>query len=185
MPLLNQPDTRSASSFAGLIAALAAPKTQAPHSGFDDLLDGLEDDVATISYERALQAHGRYKPADPFRLSQDKPDSVAPPSLPPDPVASRAAAEPKPAPATAEQDPEAARKRASVTLRMSRGDCARLQKLAAEAGMTVSAYLRFCAFEVESLRAQVKTALAEMRAPHKEPPPAFSARWLRLFRLHA
>jgi hypothetical protein len=54
-------------------------------------------------------------------------------------------------------------KRASVTIRMSAVECARLHARAAESGLTVSAYLRSCTLEVESLRAQVKEALAGLR----------------------
>jgi hypothetical protein len=67
-----------------------------------------------------------------------------------------------------EKQPDAApseheRKCASVTLRMSKAECEQLRVRAAEAGLTVSAYLRLCAFEADSLRAQVKGALAELR----------------------
>lgn len=69
---------------------------------------------------------------------------------------------------------ERSRMRASVTLRMSRAECMQLKERAEEAGLTVSAYLRSCAFEVETLRAQVKQALAELRTaqevPRKIPP---------------
>lgn len=186
MPLQNQSSSDTTASFAGLLAALVTPKAQ-PRSGLDDLLDGLEDDVATLSYERALQTHGRYKAADAARAPDNPVELGAAPAHPPQAVAPAPAAEQKPAALGRAQptDPEAGRKRASVTLRMSRAECARLQQLAAEAGLTVSAYLRFCAFEVESLRAQVKTALAEMRAPHTDPPPPPGPRWLRLFRPHA
>jgi hypothetical protein len=47
---------------------------------------------------------------------------------------------------------------------MSTAECAQLRQCAAEAGLTVSAYLRSCTFEVEALRAQVKDALAELRS---------------------
>jgi hypothetical protein len=53
---------------------------------------------------------------------------------------------------------------ASVTIRMSKAECARLHRRAAEAGLTVSAYLRSCALEAESLRAEVKQTLAELKA---------------------
>jgi hypothetical protein len=46
---------------------------------------------------------------------------------------------------------------------MNRAECAQLRTRAAEAGLTVSAYLRSCTFEAESLRAQVKETLAELR----------------------
>jgi hypothetical protein len=56
---------------------------------------------------------------------------------------------------------------ASVTIRLSRAECARLHRRAAEAGLTVSAYLRSCALEAEALRAQVKQALTELKAGNK------------------
>lgn len=52
-----------------------------------------------------------------------------------------------------------------LTLRVSESEQAVIQARAAEADLSVSAYLRQCAFEVESLRDQVKRALAELRAP--------------------
>ena len=57
---------------------------------------------------------------------------------------------------------------ASVTIRMNKAECARLRERAAEAGLTVSAYLRSCALEAEALRAEVKQALAELKAGNKE-----------------
>lgn len=57
------------------------------------------------------------------------------------------------------------RKCASITIRMSEGECEQLKKRAAEAGVTISAYLRSCTFEADSLRAEVKKTLAEMRKP--------------------
>jgi hypothetical protein len=50
-----------------------------------------------------------------------------------------------------------------VTVRLSKAECASLHQRAAEAGLTVSAYLRSCTIEAEALRAEVKTALAELR----------------------
>ena len=55
-------------------------------------------------------------------------------------------------------------KRASITIRLSTSECARLRARAAESGMTISAYLRSCTLEVESLRAQVKDTLAQLRS---------------------
>jgi hypothetical protein len=52
---------------------------------------------------------------------------------------------------------------ASVTIRLSQAECAQLRTRAAEAGLTVSAYLRSCTFEAESLRAMVKDTLAKLR----------------------
>ncbi len=53
---------------------------------------------------------------------------------------------------------------ASITIRLSEAECARLRQRAAEAGLTVSAYLRSCVLEADALRAQVKQALAEIKA---------------------
>lgn len=55
------------------------------------------------------------------------------------------------------------RKCASITIRLSKAEGEQLRRRAAEAGLTVSAYLRSCTFEAEALRAQVKEVLAELR----------------------
>jgi hypothetical protein len=83
-------------------------------------------------------------------------------------------------------EPESNLKSASVTLRMSAAECKQLRRRAAEAGMTVSAYLRSCTFEAETLRAQVKEALAELRAAStlKAKPPATDGPRNRLGALH-
>jgi len=54
------------------------------------------------------------------------------------------------------------RKSASITIRLSNPECAQIHQRAAAAGPTVSAYLRSCILEAESLRAQVKEALAQL-----------------------
>jgi hypothetical protein len=152
----------SAASFAGLLASLTAPKSRGE-------IDGLEDDVATLSYERALLAHARYRPAaaeaNPAREEQD-----------PAPVAGGASVAPA---SVARRGFERSGKRASVTVRMSTAEYAQLQRRAAEAGMTVSAYLRSCTFEAEALRAQVKQALAELRPAQSLPQ---GGGWRGLFR---
>ena len=92
--------------------------------------------------------------------------------LPPDASRRDAAAEPPIAVAPADAAPALPTKvapdrdlrTASVTIRLSKAECARLHQRAAEAGLTVSAYLRSCALEAEALRAQVKLALAELKA---------------------
>ncbi len=69
------------------------------------------------------------------------------------------------------------KKSASITLRMSRAECAQLRKRAAAAGLTLSAYMRSCILDAETLRAQVREALAELRAatPDTPQPVAISA----------
>jgi hypothetical protein len=164
-------------SFASLLAALTKPAESGaerrPARGKNDFGDELEDDVATLSYESALRANARYRPAnsDEWNL-QERIESTA--TL----VAEESAARTKAAEAESARVPagkiapalnvtpalDEKRKRASVTVRLSEAECAQLQKRAAEAGLTVSAYLRSCTFEAEALRAQVKEALAELKA---------------------
>ena len=55
-------------------------------------------------------------------------------------------------------------KTASITIRMSRKECDQLHLRAEEAGLTISAYLRSCTFEAESLRALVKDTMAQLQA---------------------
>jgi hypothetical protein len=199
---MQQPIARSPSpaspSFAGLLAALAAPAQKPDASGDGSLPagwkaspawndDGPEDDVATLSYERALRAHARYRTtdqpvtrgADPGPTGLEEPFSAA--SGPVPQLAARRTAGPKPAP-FANPEPDANRirstqfernlKSASITIRMSKVECAQLHRRAAEAGLTVSAYLRSCTFEAESLRAMVKDTLAELRLAKAQSKPA-------------
>lgn len=212
-----QPDPTVAptnqSSFAGLLAALTASKTDSglppvrkSASAWDD--DGLADDVATISYENALRARARYRAAEPHHDRTDRsltsPDPDRAPTdsyelapledMPvPQPGHASAAAQPASVPQPAAQSASAPRvpaelqrnlKSASVTIRMSPEEAAQLHRRAAEAGLTVSAYLRSCTFEAENLRALVKDTMAQLRASTaagKEPAtvrsgPGWSAR---------
>jgi len=168
------PSTGS-SSFAGMLAALAAP-AQKRNQGWSD--DGLEEDVATLSYERALRTHARYRPADPSDYSLNQ---AAIPgrghSHESQPIAALDSGQLAPSQAAApsslgdelknSENPPAAFDRnlkcASITIRLSKAECAQLRRRAAEAGLTVSAYLRSCTFEAESLRALVKDTLAQLR----------------------
>lgn len=137
-------------SFAGALAAFAADT--APNADPDALdaedahadarQDGLADDVASFSYEHVLRAHS-HRPADDTgsRLAATTHESAA---------------------------LEKNRKSASVTIRLSRVECTQLKKRADAAHLTVSAYMRSCILEAETLRAQVKEALAELRAATPE-----------------
>ena len=171
--------------FAGLLAALAA-RTKEPASAWDE--DGLQDDVATLSYERALRSHTSYSssgPADqsltqavdqgPIPLEEASPADSGPTPQP----EARPAAFPK---VFANPDtqpnrfPVARFERnlmdASITIRMSKAECEQLRRRAAEAGLTVSAYLRSCTVEAESLRTMVKETLAQLRSVPAPPKPA-------------
>lgn len=136
-------------SFAALLASAAA--SQNHETPWND--EELADDVATISYEQALRTHIR----------------VDPPAVEPscDHLAARSRASRSRASTTREPSRAtgpASLKRASITIRLGETECAQLRRRAAESGMTVSAYLRSCTLEVESLRAQVKQTLAELRS---------------------
>ena len=141
--------------------------------------DGLEDDVATLSYERALRTHARYRPGDPSDRSLTQSSAVRPVNSYEviSPVDSdEVAASPAKTASSPAINPAAPYDRnlksASITIRMSVAECDQLRKRAAEAGLTVSAYLRSCTFEAESLRALVKDALAQLQpeAQKKKPP---------------
>jgi hypothetical protein len=172
-------------SFARLLAALAAPAQKGAPAWNDD---ELADDVATLSYERALRAHSRYQPAvssdrdptdrsllqsaEPGPVPRDKElraDSslVGPEATPQSAQFSNADCQPEGnlgLPPALERD----LKSASITIRLSKAENAQLRQRAAQAGLTISDYLRSCTFEAESLRALVKDTLAQLRAS----PPA-------------
>jgi hypothetical protein len=173
----------SPSTFAGFLAALAEPEKKPQLSWTDD---ALEDDIATLSYEHALRAHARYRSAD--APDQSLAQSITQPADPgrsparvPSPAVS---AVPPQAPSTPCTDAETATvhgfstpldrnlKCASITIRLSQAECAQLRQRAAEAGLTVSAYLRSCTFEAESLRALVKDTLAQLRSATSAEKPA-------------
>jgi hypothetical protein len=163
-------------------------------------LDGLADDIATLSYEHALKTHARYHPIPDHATSPEtQPLQPAfPGSLPlfaPGPAvddlvsqdlasedrSSGPAAQPMHASALSADG--ARRKSASVTVRLTAAEDEQLRQRAVEAGLTISAYLRSCAFEVETLRAQVKQTIADMRhaEPAPQPAPERKSSFSRLF----
>ncbi len=167
MQSLTQPGS-SPSSFAGFLAAIAhpdrtsvdrdpnQPATRA-QTWNDELL---AEDVATLSYERALHTHGRYHADDPVagRL-ESAPDATAE-TVDPQPSAV----------VSVMTSPAKVLKEASITIRLSREEDVQLRRRAAEAGLTVSAYIRSCTFEAESLRALVKDTLTQFRVAGPHPP---------------
>ena len=189
---MQQPATNSPSaapqSFAGLLASLTAPT---PRTAWNN--DDLAEDVATLSYEHALRAHARYKPADPGDLAMMTAGESGAIQTKEAPGGDRATSAKTSslwaAPGWNENaEPQIAhdsftliegnKKCASITIRLSKTECDQLRKRAAQAGLTVSAYLRSCTFEAEALRAQVKDVLAELRqsAPVEEARSAAVAR---------
>ena len=122
----------AATSFAGLLAALAEPKRT---PDWDD--EGLADDVATLSYENALRAHARYRPLDPMADLPAVPEVEGEERLEHYELATAMEAsatggsrrvDPQEGPATPKAQAyrlqvELNRKSASVTIRMSQSEC--------------------------------------------------------------
>jgi hypothetical protein len=198
MPIAEPQPSSETASFAGLLAALAARRSgprsgqsSAQSAGQGSWIDELEEDVATLSYEHALQRHGAAPASGIATANQDSVANTGAPAFSPlfqpEEAAGDAPRLATEAPYRKRQQAAAAgdelRKRASVTVRMSRAECLRMQQRAAEAGLTVSAYLRSCAFEVETLRAQVKQTLTELRAA--QPVSRSTAHWWQRFVHHA
>jgi hypothetical protein len=162
---ITNPSPQSGHDFAGLLAALAVAKpTELP--AWND--EELPRDVATLSYERALRKHARYSSGQdgmmaPIRGSQSEDRNPTGQTGTRNAMHNR---EPLEQAAGAVPMTVRDRKCASVTIRMSRAEFEQLRERAAEAGLTISAYLRSCTFEAEALRAQVKQALAELRSAH-------------------
>jgi hypothetical protein len=186
------------------LEALAAPAQPPKELEWNN--DGLADDVAILSYESALKTHARYRTSQASQASDrslTQPAGMEPFSYQeassdasPDEPQSQALPIPNWKPgAASDQESSLYRassyernlKDASITIRMSKAECAQLHRRAAEAGLTVSAYLRSCTFEAESLRAMVKDTLAQLHPVTAKAKPADSApsrfrslvRWLR------
>lgn len=147
----------SDSSFASFLARLAEPAAETAGIWNDDILG---DDVVTPSYEDALRTHARVRTPSPPSL----PDTNLPDSRQTLPAAASAPAKAVAGPTPFLTSLEESRKSSSVTIRLSHAERDRLHERAAAAGLTVSAYLRFCIFEVEALRSQVKDTLAQIRS---------------------
>jgi hypothetical protein len=156
----------TASSFASFLASLAAPPQPAGPEWNDDLLG---DDVATLSYEQPVRTDGQDRPQASNR--EQEPGSESGQSRPD---------------RSGTASPDRSVKRASITIRLTEPEGAQLRRRAAEAGLTVSAYLRSCVLEVEGLRTQVKETLAQLResAPAPTPPlPSKPRPWFHFWTL--
>lgn len=169
-------------SFAGVLSALTAPEKREEAEPLDWGDGDPSGDAAVFSYEHALRAQASYSPAD-WQAARAEPPEIAAAQIAPD-AQEHAGSLQSAGPI---QDEGRNRKSASVTIRLSQAECMQLKKRAADAGLTISAYLRSCTFEAEALRAQVKEALAALRtesSPEKESAPIPSAhaprRWWQI-----
>jgi hypothetical protein len=159
-------------NFASVLAGLAAKLDRGDAGRKDDVL---ADDVVMLSYEQALRGRGRYRVAGEEAVSKTVKAGVESEGVGIRSAGNSKGRISKAGVAVPEEESEklkavarekrvAERKAASITIRLSGEECAQVHARAAEAGMTMSAYLRSCVFEAESLRAQVKKALAELRS---------------------
>lgn len=153
-------NSHPSTTFAGLMSTLTGSPPRPAASWAED---ALPEDVAVLSYEQALRAQSRWRPESPgenlFACSSAEAKAAIP-----TPPAERdsVAAPPGASPAKESLNPPSL-KSASVTIRMSQVESEALHQRATEAGMTVSAYLRYCAMEVESLRGLVRQTTAELK----------------------
>lgn len=159
------------SPFAGVLAAAAAPTRKSAPAWDDELAD----DVISLSYERALSTHARYRGSARndcalTDLPSPEPPRTAAAPLPQAPASPAAAPGARNVPLPLA--PEKHRKDASITVRFSSEECEQLHRRAQQAGLTVSAYLRSCTLEAETLRALVKSTLAQMQNPSQAPSAA-------------
>jgi hypothetical protein len=144
----------SAQSFAGLLASLAMPEKSETEraTGWDE--EALADDVVTLSYEHAPRARPEHEAG--LRESSDAGEQTE--------TSWNGAQAGERDRASGDRAGSNGLRTTSVTIRLSHAETAKLRRRAAEAGLTVSAYVRSCMLETDALRAQVKKALAEMRA---------------------
>lgn len=161
-PLTSAAPAHPSRTFAGLLAGFVAAEKLPPP---DQNLDDLDEDVASLSYEQALRTHTRFRPMVPS--SEPGWDAAANVTMyASGDIAARTASGPPDAisPGDTKSPHQSGRRCSSITVRLSAEENEQLHLRAAEAKLTVSAYLRSCAFEVESLRAEVKATVAQMRS---------------------
>ena len=158
-----QPSLTS-SDFAGLLAALTASNPADQEEAPQWNLSALDEDVVSLSHERALRARAEYLRAEAGSDgSPANPDAAASAGATAEAPRGRAEADAATAANWGGQT-DRDRRTSSITIRLSKAECAQIHRRAAEAGLTVSAFLRSCVLEAEALRTQVKQALAELKA---------------------
>ncbi|MGA8089183.1 MAG: hypothetical protein WCA10_18055 [Terracidiphilus sp.] len=124
---------------------------------------------ASISYEQAPRSQSRVPPVAAMPTNEFRsPAALVAPQTPP-------------------FAPRKKRKSTSISIRLTEAEETQLHERAAAAHLSVSAYLRACVFEAESLRVQVKEALSQIRAaaqadlshqPQSPPPSSWRNRLL-------
>ena len=162
-------------SFATFLARLAelpdwnsdAPVEPSGTHVYDDLAETGEEDLASLSYEHALRTSTRKRPH--ARANRIENSQYANPSP-------KTALAVQPSPKALETRPfEIAEPRqARTTIRFTAGENKLLRRRASENGIAISAYVRSCVLEVESLRAQVERLMTEMNIHPCVPQPEYA-----------
>jgi hypothetical protein len=158
-------------SFAGLLASLASRQQDAARRDDSRNSDGLVDDVVTLSYDPAIRSRTRDRTV---KRGSDR-NATAARREGWEKLTVYEVAEPGPegvsgGPSAKDQMRLACARElrtTCVTIWMTKAERAQLRRRAVEARLTISAYLRSCALEADTLRAQVKTALAELKTGTK------------------
>jgi hypothetical protein len=127
-----------------------------------ELAEAGEEDLASLSYENALRTP-THKANRPGKPQLPKPATKTALAIQPSPKALEI---PKPFEIA---EPRQAR----TTIRFTAGENKLLRKRASENNIAVSAYVRSCVLEVESLRAHVKQLMTELHPP-AAPQPSYS-----------
>jgi predicted DNA binding CopG/RHH family protein len=172
-------ESPSTTTFATLLSSLAGSPPQSSRRWAED---SLPEDVAVLSYEQALRAQSRRRTepgGDAAAFFADPPSASQPAAAEQDYFSDAAPETAAPAKDSLYQQ---SLKTASITIRMSQAESDALHRRAAEAGMTVSAYLRYCALEVETLRGAVKQAMAELKEAavrERQPEAPAPSGWLK------
>ncbi|MBS1803615.1 MAG: hypothetical protein JST28_09615 [Acidobacteria bacterium] len=137
---------KTTGSFASFLASFAGRQQS---DSWDD--SALASDAVTLTYEQALSAPRG------ARISGTAVDSGHRNKVHP-------SASPTSSSAPANTVAGKKHRSASITIRVTAEEQAQLHERAVNAGLSVSAYLRLCIFEAESLRSQVKEALTKMQS---------------------
>jgi hypothetical protein len=154
-------------SFARMFSSLTAPDMSSGSTGSETVRGEAAlnkeplSDADALTYEGVLRRGAQFSRVDGLSADQAGAQAGTERVRPKVPGTNHLS------PADAQAEMDAGKRRASVTLRLSRAECVQLKQRAAEAGLTVSAYIRSCTFEAETLRAQVKHAVQQLRGEQR------------------
>jgi hypothetical protein len=147
----------------------ARSRTHSAKGRRDDSLSPASERLAgalreTSRTRRSKKSQGASQPAYPLDESDCRPSESA---------LERSKKQPEAIVALAPANQEIALdlRRTVVSIRLTEKEFARLRDRADESGVSVSAYMRSCVLDAETLRSQVKRALAEIRAFSARPVP--------------